>query len=98
MNDTMTRLLRPRAKLSTPWGEAYHVEEIADGIHSVTTASHGGLRLSEAAQKRLPADVLSAFMHGPGWAEEDCEVPIVLTLLDMMPGDQGPEGGALPSP
>ena len=58
-------------------------------------ASTSSLRLPTAAcgspsrvQDRLPAHLLMGFYHGPGWAEEDCEAPIVLALLDLI-GEKG---------
>ena len=68
---------------NSPWGRIEHVDTLAEGVDMVHTASHGGVRLSEEVQDRLPSDVLSSFLRGPGWAEEDCEAPIVLALLDL---------------
>ncbi len=67
----------------SPWGRIEHVETLAAGVDLVATASHGGLRLSAEVQDRLPAELLTCFYHGPGWAEEDCEAPIVLALLGI---------------
>ena len=74
--------------IDTPWGIAEHVEELSDGLFAVSTASHGGLRLMERVQKRLTPDVLDTFRNGPNWAEEDCEAPIVLTLLGLASAGQ----------
>lgn len=58
----------------TPWGESQHVEHIADGIVSVDTASHGGIRLSAERIKQLPASALTAVFNKSGvWWEEDCD-------------------------
>ncbi len=72
-----------RCSKSSPWGLIEHTDPLADGVDLVATASHGGLRLSVEVQDRLPAHLLMGFMNGPGWAEEDCEAPIVLALLDL---------------
>ena len=39
--------------------------------------------LDADAQNRLPREVRDCFINGHGWAEEDCEAPIVLTLLGL---------------
>jgi hypothetical protein len=41
----------------TPWGPAQYVDEIADGIANVSTASHGGVVLDEARAAQIPADI-----------------------------------------
>ena len=77
------QFVNPVRTSDSPWGRIEHVETLAAGVDLVATASHGGLRLSEEVQDRLPADLLTCFYHGPGWAEEDCETPLVLALLDL---------------
>ena len=76
-------------RMGSPWGDVQHSERIGEGVTFVATASHGGLMLAEDAQKRLPRDVRDCFLNGHGWAEEDCEAPIVLTLLGLMPDERG---------
>ena len=66
----------------TPWGWTKHVEELAEGVLRVSTPGHGGLKLSRERWNELPADVRDA-MHTPTFAEEDCEEPIVRTLLGL---------------
>ena len=66
---------------STPWGPAQDVESIGPDVDRVSTASHGGLRVTGAAAKAIPAAVWSTMINGRGWAEEDCELAIVATLL-----------------
>lgn len=66
---------------STPWGMAQHVTKLREGLWSVTTASHGGLRISlerEAEVKReFPGFIPFA---GWPWLEEDCDVMIAVVL------------------
>ena len=69
----------------TPWGWTHDVEQLADGVLRVTTASHGGLKLSRERWNELPAAVRNAMMTAT-FAEEDCEEPIVRTLLGL--GDE----------
>ena len=66
----------------TPWGWTQDIEELAEGIWRVTTPSHGGLKLSRERWDELPAEVRDAMLT-PTFAEEDCEEPIVRTLLGL---------------
>ncbi len=66
----------------TPWGWTHDIEELADGVLRVSTPSHGGLKLSREQWDSLPAEVRDA-MYTPTFAEEDCEEPIVRTLLGL---------------
>ena len=68
--------------VSTPWGWTHDVEELAEGVWRVWTPSHGGLKLSRKRWAEIPACVRSA-MFTPTFAEEDCEEPIVRTLLGL---------------
>ena len=68
--------------VSTPWGWTHDVEELAEGVWRVWTPSHGGLKLSRERWAEIPACVRSA-MFTPTFAEEDCEEPIVRTLLGL---------------
>ena len=66
----------------TPWGWAQDIEELGEGVWRVTTPSHGGLKLSRERWESIPAEVRDAMLT-PTFAEEDCEEPIVRTLLDL---------------
>ena len=66
-------------RISTPWGLSDTADTLAPGVILVTTPSHGGLLLPENAA--IPTDVTATFINGPRWAEEDCELPIALALL-----------------
>lgn len=57
----------------TPWGEAQHVTHPAPGIVSVSTAGHGGIKLSPERNRAVPP----ALRQASGWYEEDCESHIV---------------------
>lgn len=63
----------PRRGEATPWGAAETATPIADGIVSVSTASHGGIWISEARRQAMPA----AFRIEGHWYEEDCEWALV---------------------
>lgn len=66
---------QPILRFQTPWGEAQCVSTIAQGIVSVSTASHGGLWISAARWielcDRFPGFVPCAGQ--PQWLEEDCD-------------------------
>ncbi len=63
----------------TPWGESQHVTKIAKGITSVSTSSHGGIKLSPkrhvAVGERFPD--FNTYADG-AWYEEDCDVVVVI--------------------
>ncbi len=66
----------------TPWGWTQDIEEVTEGVWRVTTPSHGGLKLSRERWSELPTEVKDAMLT-PSFAEEDCEEPIVRTLLGL---------------
>ena len=66
----------------TPWGWTKDVVELAEGVWRVSTPSHGGLKLSRERWAELPAGLQDA-MYTQTFAEEDCEEPIVRTLLGI---------------
>ena len=66
----------------TPWGWTQDIEEIAEGVWRVTTPSHGGLKLSRERWNELPAAVRDTMLTET-FTEEDCEEPIVRTLLGL---------------
>ena len=78
--------------MHTPWGPTQDIEELAEGVWRVSTASHGGLKLSRERWHSLPDCVRDA-MFNATFAEEDCEEPIVRTLLGL--GDDREREAAL---
>ena len=58
------------------------MEELVEGVWRVTTPSHGGLKLSRERWEELPVEVRGTMLT-PTFAEEDCEEPIVRTLLGL---------------
>ena len=62
-----------RERMSTPWGMAQDVELIAPGIGTVSTAGHGGFKLSRERNAAMPAYM----RRDGGWYEEDCEWSLV---------------------
>ena len=57
----------------TPWGRADWVSHTAPGAVQVSTAGHGGIKLSPERNKTIPP----ALRNASGWYEEDCEAGIV---------------------
>lgn len=67
----------PTTGSRSPWGTIQHVTAHADGIASVSTAGHGGIKLNRYRNAKVPA----AARRKGGWYEEDCEYAIpVLTF------------------
>lgn len=64
---------------STPWGISQSHHRIADGINSYSTASHGGIELSEERLAAMPAALREflPFAGLRGWYEEDVDWSIV---------------------
>lgn len=54
---------------SSPWGRIQEKRQIIPGMFFVSTAGHGGIKLSPALQRRMPDYMRCA----NGWYEEDCE-------------------------
>lgn len=79
---------------STPWGQSQTSVKLAPGIMDYTTASHGGIHLSELRRSDL------GFRLGfwtdakdvPAWYEEDCDwaIPYYVFHCD----DTRPDGEA----
>lgn len=55
--------------IESPWGRVQHGTKIADGMFVVSTAGHGGFKLSVLLNSMIPV----AFRNDNGWYEEDCE-------------------------
>lgn len=54
---------------TSPWGAIQDKRELAPGIWQVSTASHGGIKLSRERNAAMPDYMRNA----GGWYEEDCE-------------------------
>lgn len=61
-------------KKSSPWGTIDHVQKLASGMFQVSTAGHGGIKLSRSRNSEMPE---GARRKG-GWYEEDCEWALVV--------------------
>ena len=78
----MTRTAQERRRAPSPWGPIESTETIADGITFISTASHGGIRLSqwrhEIVLRAIPAWETFA---GGRWYEEDCDWAVVALIF-----------------
>jgi Domain of unknown function (DUF7007) len=60
----------------SPWGPVQDEREVAPGITSVSTASHGGFKLNRHLNEGVPD-----YMREPsGWYEEDVDWAVVATV------------------
>ena len=76
--------------MQSPWGHVQGSEVLADGIVSVYTAGHGGIKLSAARQKQLLLKGVkskSNFLKSDQWWEEDCDwaIPFYHFADDIKP-------------
>lgn len=63
-----------RIPVSSPWGAVQYGKVLVDGIITVGTAGHGGVRISPERLRQMP----SALRLGRRrWFEEDCEAALV---------------------
>ena len=60
---------------SSPWGAVKTQKQIAPGIVSVTTSSHGGIKVIPELWEKMKVKE-TAFSRG-GWFEEDCDWALV---------------------
>lgn len=60
----------------SPWGPIQGVTLMAEGIWSIDTASHGGIKLSPKRNRLIP----EYMRQKGGWYEEDCDwcIPVVV--------------------
>src|SRR5689334_14581410 len=79
----------PTCGSSSPWGPVQTVEALGPDAVSVTTASHGGLRVSLTALARLPEAIRQTGYSAGGWFEEDCDwaLPYLALGLDQFEAD-----------
>ncbi|NLU64931.1 hypothetical protein HCA61_22090 [Rhodococcus sp. HNM0563] len=63
-----------RIPASSPWGAVQYGSVVADGIITVSTAGHGGVRISPERFKQMPAALRIGRRR---WFEEDCEAALV---------------------
>jgi hypothetical protein len=57
----------------SPWGAIQQINELAPGIWSVSTASHGGIYVAPELYAKMPEVLKGTAYSGGGWFEEDCD-------------------------
>ena len=79
----------PTRGSSSPWGPIQTVTPLGPEVVAVTTASHGGLRVSLTALARLPELIRETRYSQGGWFEEDCDwaLPYLALGLDAFETD-----------
>jgi hypothetical protein len=65
----MTAYERCPCPKTSPWGAIQDKRELAPGIWTVSTAGHGGIKLSRERNAAMP----NYMRNEGGWYEEDCE-------------------------
>ena len=73
----------------SPWGSVDYAWEIAPGAWECVTPSHGGIKLSDALNRRIPARWRD--LDGRGWYEEDFNWAIPFHFLGLPGPDSVPE-------
>lgn len=71
-----------RIGMRSPWGTVNSAQMLADGIGTVGTPSHGGIKLSAKRNHAVP----EYMRQSDGWYEEDCDwcVPFVVFEADII--------------
>ena len=57
----------------TPWRSVQNAEELAPGIISYSTASHGGIWIDKKHQQKLEKYTINNWLNSSQWWEEDCD-------------------------
>jgi len=85
----------PTCGSSSPWGPIQTVTPLGPDAAAVTTASHGGLRVSLAALARMPEAVRQTVYSRAGWFEEDCDwaLPYLALGLDAFEPERAERAG-----
>jgi hypothetical protein len=65
--------------VNSPWGEVQHATRFVDGIYSVSTAGHGGFKVSDEFNRLIP----EPFRADGGWYEEDCDWAAVVFFIQV---------------
>lgn len=68
----------------SPWGAVYSGTAHPGGAYSVSTATHGGIKVPAALNATIP----DAFRRADGWYEEDCDWSIPVHFLPDVEPDQ----------
>jgi len=73
----------PRCGSASPWGAIQTVTPLGPDAVAVSTASHGGLRVSPEALARMSAAIRQTAYSANGWFEEDCDWALPYLALGL---------------
>ena len=73
----------PSVDSGSPWGPIDRVCALGPDAVEVTTASHGGIRVSLTALSRCPEPLRETTFSADGWFEEDCDWAIPYLVLGL---------------
>ena len=81
---------RSHGTAKRPRGAIQPLTPLGPDAVAVSTASHGGIRISLTALARLPEPLQATVYSGAGWFEEDCDwaIPYLALGLDAFEPDR----------
>ena len=73
----------------SPWGRIQNVNRVANGISWISTARHGGFRLSKTRYESMPENLKACSFTGDQFFEEDSSwCAVVLAFPQYFNADQ----------
>ena len=73
----------------SPWGRIQNVNRMANGISWISTAGHGGFRLSKTRYEKMPPHLRACSFTGNQFFEEDCSwCAVVMAFPQAFNADQ----------
>ena len=89
MIQVCNNLYNYNAKCRSPWGRIQNVKRVAAGISWISTAGHGGFRLSKTRYESMPANLRACSFTGNQFFEEDCSwCAVVMAFPQFFDADQ----------
>lgn len=87
MQTTSVTITTTQCPKNTPWGRADYTKQLAPGIWTVGTPSHGGMWIAPELYATMPESIRETRHSHGGWFEEDCDWAIpVLFFWDLLEG------------
>lgn len=76
----MSNIRKPAkyAKGESPWGHIQTEEWLIPGVQTITTAGHGGFKVTERKLEDMPEYLAECAFPEPGYFEEDCNWALVV--------------------
>jgi len=82
--------------METIWGHTQTIEELAPGIQFVTTASHGGVVLSDERKEQIPW-AIKPFTGDRRYWEEDIDWAVPYLVFERELREHGADAHYLPT-